>query len=223
MSDEVFRFPRDDEHIGIFGRNGSGKTQYATFVLSERSFDVMPWYILNFKDEDLFYEIPKLKLVKIGEPVSGQPGVYMINCGVGSKKDDEELDDFFHRAWQHRNVGIFVDEGYNATGLKWFRSCLAQGRSRRVPLMVISQRPVYMDKFVWSEASLYTAFDLNIKDDKDTANGMIPGYRNVRLPEHHSLFHDVKANRTCILKPCPDRDTIMERFRERTKQVVRAI
>lgn len=220
---ETFRLPGDDEHMAIIGRNGSGKTQFATWVLSERSFDRMPWIVLNFKEEPIFDEINQAREFKLTDKIPSQPGIYVCDVVAFHEKDAETLDQFFFHCWQHRNVGIFVDEGYNATGLKWFRACLSQGRSRNVPMVVLSQRPVWMDKFVWSEASRYAAFDLNITDDKITASKMIPGYKLVRLQPFHCVWHDVKTKQTMILSPCPDRDRILRRFRERSRIVHKAL
>lgn len=218
-----FRMPTDSEHIAIFGRNGSGKTQFATWMLSERSFDKMPWIVLNFKGDDLIEEIPHAREMKITAAIPSSPGIYISSPVVADKEDQERLDKFFYAAWQHQNVGIYVDEGYMASGLKWFRACMSQGRSRHVPMMILSQRPVWMDRFVWSEASIFVAFDLNLQDDKDTADRMIVGYRKVKLPAFHSVFHDVKADRTAILTPAPDRASILRRFRERSNVVRKAL
>lgn len=213
---DLFRFPDDTEHVAIIGRNGSGKTQFATWMLSERSWNIIPWIVLNFKGDDLIDSIPHTTSMDITDRIPSRPGIYVADPIVASKEDQEKLNDFFHRCWVHENVGIYVDEGYMATGLRWFRACLSQGRSRKVSMMVISQRPVWMDRFVWSEASRYAAFDLNLRDDKQTADNMIPGYKQVKLPEFHSVWHDVKRDRTVILTPAPNRETILARFKERS-------
>jgi hypothetical protein len=215
--------PSDTEHVAIIGRNGSGKTQFATWMLSERSYDKMPWIVLNFKGDDLIDEIPGHREMAITDAIPKSPGIYVTSPVIASKEDQALLDDFFRRCWERQNVGIYVDEGYMATGLKWFRAVLSQGRSRHVPMIVISQRPVWMDRFVWSEASRYAAFDLNLQDDKETADKMIPGYRQVNLPAFHSVWHDVKSDRTVILTPAPDRETILAAFRSRAKVKTKAI
>jgi hypothetical protein len=223
VPDEVFRFPTDTEHVAIFGRNGSGKTQFACWLLSERSFDRMPWIVLNFKGDDLIEEIAGARPMAVTDAIPSKPGIYVCSALVTDKEDQEKLDGLFQRCWAKENVGIYVDEGYMASGLKWFRACMSQGRSKHVPLIILSQRPVWMDRFVWSEASLFVAFDLNLQDDKDTADRMIPGYRKVTLPAFHSVFHDVKANQSAILTPAPDRETILQRFRSRMRIRMKAL
>jgi hypothetical protein len=210
-----FRLPRDDEHVAVLGRNGSGKTQFATWMLSERSWPTKPWIILNTKGERLFDDIPHAEKYDIEDRIPRQAGVYVARPIIADKHDQARLDDFYRRVWDRQKTGVFVDEGYVSTGLKWFRAILTQGRSRNCPMMVLAQRPVWIDRFVWSEASQFIAFHLNLMDDKDTAAKMIPNYGRVKLPPFHSLWHNVKTDETLGLTPCPDRDTILQQFRDR--------
>jgi len=208
-----FRLPRTDEHVAILGRNGSGKTQFAAWMLSERAAGQV-WIILNTKGDELLDSIPHAMDYAISDRIPRSPGIYVARPIIGDKKDAELLDAFYRKIWERQNTGVFVDEGYVSTGLRWFRANLTQGRSRRIPMMILAQRPVWLDRFVWSEASHYAAFDLNLEDDRDTANKMIPGYKHVKLPRFHSVWHDVKADLTIGLTPAPDAETILQRFRD---------
>lgn len=212
--------PGATERLAIFGRTGSGKTQAACWHLSQTDYDKRPWIVLAFKpDPDGIIEnIPGAQEIKLSDSIPKTPGIYWCQPLIFSKDDKELLDDFFHRIWQRRNTGIYVDEGYVCTGLRWFRACLTQGRSLRIPMIVLSQQPVWMDTFVWSEADYYQAFQLNRKPNVDTADSMIPGYRSARrsgLPAYHSVWHDVSRDRSFVLAPVPDRDTILQTFRNR--------
>lgn len=216
QDEALFRLPSDTEHTAIVGRTGSGKTQFGVWLLSQRSWNTRPWIVLDFKGDDLIGNIPHTKPLDIGDKIPKAPGVYVASPIVVDKEDREKLDQFFHAVWQRENVGVFVDEGYMATGLRWFRACLQQGRSKRVSMIVLSQRPVWMDRFVWSEASHMIAFDLSLKDDVDTANNMVPGYRQVKLPPFHSVWHDVKRRQTAILTPAPAGRSILSEYRTRS-------
>jgi hypothetical protein len=212
----TFRLPTDSEHVAIIGRNGSGKTQFGTWMLSERSWDQIPWIVINSKGEAIFYDIPGVKDYSIVKPIPKEPGIYVATPIVADTDDKIKLDVFFHRCWERQNVGVFVDEGYVATGLRWFRAMLTQGRSRRVTSVLLFQRPAWADRFVWSEASQFVAFDLNMDDDKLTVKRFgIPAYRDVKLKPFHSLWHNVKTDETIGLTPVPDAATILARFRER--------
>ena len=86
-------------------------------------------------------------------------------------------------------------------------------------MIVLSQQPVWIDTFVWSEADYFQAFQLNRKENVDKAESMIPGYRSARskglVTDYHSVWHDVKQDATFVLSPVPERDTIIGQFRAR--------
>jgi hypothetical protein len=56
--------------------------------------------------------------------------------------------------WAQENTGIYIDEGY-MLGVRnpALNACLTQGRSKRIEMMILSQRPVWMSKFVFSESN----------------------------------------------------------------------
>ncbi len=212
---DSFRLPKDSERVAIFGRTGSGKTQFGTWLLSRLSWNKIPWIVLDFKREGLFSAIPDTTPMDIDARIPRKAGVYVCSPIVADKADAERLNQLFRRIWEKERVGIFVDEGYMATGLRWFRACLQQGRSRRIPMIILSQRPVWMDRFVWSEASQFIAFDLTLEDDRQTANKLIPGYSRVSLPDYHAVWHDVSNKTTAVLTPAPASASIIAGFRER--------
>lgn len=219
-----FRLPRDDEHVAVFGRNGTGKTQASVFLLSERSYDRMPWVVINSKDDSLINRIPGIQEMELDDNAPKNPGLYVVNNAITDKAEKEELNGLLARIWQRQKCGVYFDEASDATGLSWFRRCLRQGRSRRVPIIAVTQRPVWLDRYVWSEASFYQGFALNLADDRETADRMVPDYKKIQLEPFCSVWHDVKAGATFKLLPVPDQSAILQRFRERlpTKRRVMA-
>jgi hypothetical protein len=215
--------PRDDEHVAVFGRNGTGKTQASVWQLSERSFDKMPWVVINSKDDELINRIPGTFDLDLDDGAPRWPGIYVVRSAIADKEEKDELNGLLARIWSRQKTGIYFDEASDATGLSWFRRCLRQGRSRRVPIIAVTQRPLWLDRYVWSEASFYQGFQLNLADDRETADRMVPHYKQVHLPPFHSLWHDVKAPATFRLLPVPDQDAILQRFRERLPVKRRAI
>lgn len=212
--------PSDTERLAIIGKTGSGKTQAACWHLSNASFDKMPWIVLAFKPDPtgLLENLPGMEEISIKDKIPSHPGIYFCQPLLVDKDDKELVDDFFRRIWTKRKTGIYIDEGYPCSGMRWFRACLTQGRTLRVPMIVLSQQPVWMDTFTWSEADYFQAFHLNRKPNVDSADSMIPGYRSARLnglPPYHSVWHDVARDRTFVLRPVPDRATILQSFRDR--------
>lgn len=207
-----FRIPSSNERIAVIGRTGSGKTQAAVWQLSLRDFDTKPWIIFNSKGDKLIDDIPGTVEMDIKGDIPKKPGIYIIRPLPDEK---EETDNFLYKCWKKENVGIYIDEGYNLTGLKFFRACLTQGRSKNIPMIVLAQRPSWIDRFVWSESDFFQAFSVNLKDDAQVLASMVPGYDRVRLPPFWSFWHDVKAGASFKLRPVPDADTLLETFRRR--------
>ena len=207
-----FRLPSDTQRLAVIGRTGSGKTQAAVWHLSMRAFDRMPWVVFNFKDDELIGSLPGTEELSLNAKVPSHPGVYVINVAPDEK---EEADEFLMRAWNKEKCGLFVDEGYMLTGLKGYRRCLTQGRSRRLPMIVLSQRPVWMDRFTWSEADFFQVFFVTLKDDRETVRAYTGSYPPQGLPDHWSVYTDVSRNQTFVLQPVPDRDTLLQTFRDR--------
>lgn len=207
-----FRLPSDTQRLAIIGRTGSGKTQAAAWHLSMRSFDTMPWVAFNFKGDDLLQSIPGKVDLELKSAIPNKPGLYHIEVSPDEK---EEADAFLMRAWERQNVGLYIDEGYMLTGLPGFRRCLTQGRSRHIPMIVLSQRPVWMDKFTWSEADYFQLFKLKLETDQDIAKQYVGDAAYMSLPKYHSVWHDVVEDATFRLQPVPDRDTLLQTFRDR--------
>lgn len=210
-----FRLPRDDEHVAVFGRNGTGKTQASVWQLSLRSYNRMPWVVINSKDDPLINQIPGTFDLDLDSGAPRWPGIYVVRDALADKQDREELNGLLARVWSRQRTGVYFDEASDATGLPWFRRLLRQGRSRKCPIIAVTQRPLWLDRFVWSEASYYQGFSLNLADDRDTAEKMVPAYRRIKLPSFHSVWHDVKAGLTFRLDPVPDAEHILAHFRER--------
>jgi hypothetical protein len=219
----VFRLPNSSQRLAVIGRTGSGKTQAAVWHLSRQDFTKMPWIVFNFKGDKLIDELPGTFDLEVGDKIPKHPGIYIVRPMVFDKDDKEKLDEFLMRAWTKEHVGLYVDEGYMASGLKWFRVCLTQGRSKNIPMIVLAQRPVWLDRFVWSESDFYQAFTIHTGSDRKIVDEYIPGYSKVELPEFYSVWHDVGQGETIALAPVPDRATLLQSFRDRMPIRRRAI
>jgi hypothetical protein len=217
----TFNLPNDTERLAIVGRTGSGKTVAAVWHLSLRDYDKMPWIIFNFKSDALLDAIrPVTELSLTGKPPT-KPGLYIVRP---MPHQQEELDEFLWRVWANGNTGLYFDEGYMVGNSKAFQAILTQGRSKHIPCIVLTQRPVWISRFVWSESDYYQIFAITNAQDQKTVRDFVPTLpRGRTLAPFHSIYHDVKANQTVLLQPVPARDTILNTFRTRLIKKVKSL
>jgi len=221
------RLPNNSNRIAILGRTGSGKTQAAVWLLSRQNFFRTPYVVLNFKGDELIDSIPGAEHVELGY-VPKHGGIYIVHPLPAAT---EEMQAYLWKLWERQNVGIFVDEGYMLSDDAAFQALLTQGRSRRIPMMVLSQRPSWITRFAFTEAQFVQLFSLTDRRDLKTVAQFVSydGIEELSLPEYHSLYFDVARNRSWILKPVPSEDKILgaieRRFQEheasKRRQVVK--
>ena len=196
MEDDDVRMPGPETRLAMIGRTGSGKTQAALWHLSRSDFDERPWVILDYKGEKLFAKIERAERIDLDE-VPDEAGIYLLRVRPDKKK---QMTDWFRRAWEHENIGILVDEGYMIEQHDdWFDACLTQGRSKRIQMIVLSQRPVWVSRFVFSEADFFQIFDISHSEDMDILRKYIHDDDQDELDEplqtYHSFYYDVGRRR----------------------------
>ena len=214
--------PKDSQRLTIIGRTGSGKTQAALWHLSLRSWDVRPWVIYDYKGDDLIAQIPDTKNLALTEPPPTKPGIYIVRP---HPDDSETVQAQLWKIWEQEGIGIYVDEGYMICSPQQpnppFRSILTQGRSKRIPVIILSQRPVWLDRFVFSETDFYQVFALNAAKDRQTIMSYVPADLDEKLPDYHSYYYDVGANDLKVMKPVPPIEQIVGTFRRRQEEIER--
>lgn len=216
MKSASFRLPSPTERVAVFGRTGSGKTVFMTWLLSHASIEDRPWIVIDHKDDDYLGDIPRIEKIKLGE-IPKHPGIYHVSA---SFNDDDKLDEYLHRILARGNIGIFSDEGNSIPQreprYKGLKSIFAKGRSKRVPFLYATQKPAWTNRSVLSESDFFAAFHLQHADDRETAGKFIPGGVEPRLDDYHARWYDVKQDAHFVIKPV-NNDETMERFEERLK------
>jgi len=194
------------------GRNGSGKTQAAAWFLSHARFDSMPYVIVDYKGDALLNQIPRLHELKVKARVPRSPGLYIVHPRPDQEAEVEEL---LWRIWERGRTGLYIDEAHMLPDKGAFRSLLTQGRSKRIPMITLAQRPAWINRFNFSEANFYCVFHLNDRRDHKIVEQFVPVDLEKPLPQYHSWWHDVDRYTTFLLRPVPDRETILQRFDDR--------
>ena len=213
--------PGDRDRFAIVGTTGSGKTYAGMYNLSHRNYDVKPWIIYDFKNDELINEIPGAQHISLTEKLPTRPGVYIVHPVPG---EEELVDEHMMQIWAQENTGVYIDEGYmipkNSRG---FTSILTQGRSKHIPVITLSQRPVYMNRFVFTEAQYLQIFRLQHADDIATTQKFIPHDLSGRLPMYHSYWYDVANDKLVAVGPVPDSDAILDTFDTRMPRMRKVI
>lgn len=205
----MFRFPTTSQHTSIIGRNGSGKTQCGAWLLSHAPFDVIPYIIIDFKHDELLNSIDKAQEITNWQ-LPKKPGLYILHP---LPSEQEKLEAFLWQIWAHENIGVYIDEGYMIDKRSpALQALLTQGRSKNIPLTILTQRPSYCSRFIFSEATFFYIFHLNDKRDKDIIRGMAPMPADEKLAQYHAWWYDVGKDNFYTLQPVPNGDTILERF-----------
>lgn len=207
------RLPNDNNQIVIIGKNGSGKTVAGLAHLCVRSFNAMPWVIFNFKRDEHINSIRRARHIGL-ESVPQAPFVYVVD--IHPEQDEEGMENFFRMIWERGDVGIYIDEGYMiGTRSKWFRTILTQGRSLRIPRIILAQRPTWLDRFVLSEADFFQIFHLTHKKDRQLVEEFVPIDLDKRLPPFHSYYYDVAKDASDKVVPVPPIEEILQIFDDR--------
>lgn len=213
-------FPRDDQHVAIAGRTGSGKTTGALSMLSLRDMEVMPWVIIDHKRDPAIKLLPAEKL-NPNAMILPQRGLHVIHADM-TANGRGEIEGFLEKAFRRGKMGIYVDEGHLLGSSDAIRTILVAGRTQRVPLMWTSQRAHHIDPFIWSQASFYRVFDLQSPLDIKRFNENFP-IKWRKPDEFHSWYYDVSKGKVYYMQPSEDLPATVMRLDGRLKKQYTAI
>lgn len=213
MENEI-RLPGIEDRTLIIGRTGSGKTYAGIWLLSQMPVEDMPWIIFDFKGDKSIARIPFAQPITIDAPLPTTPGVYVIRPLPGQ---DDEMTEFLLRVWDTEGIGLYIDEAFQLAKNSSLDAILIQGRSKNIPVIMLTQRPVGISRFAFSESQFLMVFPNHDKRERKTISEFTPLFQSGDLEEHllprfHSYWYDVIGNSVTALKPVPKLETILKVF-----------
>jgi hypothetical protein len=214
MPAPAFRLPKLDQRISIVGHTGSGKTVFAAWVLSHAPLQRMPAIIIDYKYDKLLNSIQKTEEIRMDKKLPSRPGLYITHP---VPHEESEVEDFMWKIWEKGNTLVYVDEAHMLPDRGALRALLTQGRSKRIPMIVLTQRPSWTSRFTFSEADHVAAFHLQYPDDKRFISGLLDRDMKKPLPQFHCHYHIVADHSNFVLRPVPDGDTIRARIEARLR------
>jgi len=200
---------KSNDRVFVCGATGSGKTEFVKTALLHLYQRVV------FQD----HKIENNDLLSRGFVLANTPDqmLELMNANPVFKilyqplSNDEQgyLDDFNRICeilYKFGNCTLIVDEAsYYCTGHSiehYHRELMTRGRSRGVGVVNLTQRPMWINNLIISEAQHLFVFVLNLDKDIQKLKGVLPKDMHAilyELPE----FHYIYAGTNRIRQVCP--------------------
>lgn len=220
LSDDIAVLPTNRDRLAVFGMTGTGKTVAGLYQLSRKDLSVETWIIVDYKGEDYIADLETLgaKVIDIDGTLPDKPGLYIVRPDIDAPDADNAIARFWRAIHRRRNIGVYVDEGYMVPDSRAYDSLLTQGRSLCIPMIVLSQRPRFVTRFVVSEAQFVQVFGLTDDDDWQRVREFVPLVNwnddapGFAPPEYHSWWYQVKGRKLFRFSPVPNMQEILAVF-----------
>jgi DNA helicase HerA-like ATPase len=206
MNENDFHLPAVNHRTLIAGRTGSGKTQLGAWLLSKMPLDEMPFIIVDYKRDALLNASSRIKQIGYND-LPKYPGLYILHPDPSHV---DPMERWLLNVWRKGNVGLYFDEIYMVPDKAGLSAILTQGRAKRIPAIVVTQRPAWLSRFAFSETDHVAVFHLNDSEDRKKIGRLLPeGAADAVPPQYHSIWYDVTRHKLFHLQPVPDGSSIL--------------
>ncbi len=223
-------FPDDTQRLVIVGTTGSGKTHAALWHLARRNYNEKPWIIYDWKRDEFINSLPNTFELDVNAPAPEHPGLYVVH--PVPEDDDNAVTAQMVDIWNKEDIGVFVDEGYMVAAKNHgFRKLLTQGRSKHIPMIIATQRPVWMDKFVFTESEFKQVFRLQSEEDLKKMREYIPQIVSLaklyplsgKARKRWSYYYDATEDSIQPMQPVPDQAAIRSIFSSKLARLKKVV
>ncbi len=209
-----FRWPGGDQRTTILGASGSGKSTCGLWMLAHQRLDKRPWVIFDFKREAFFDMVgfPPITHIALDSKPPRHPGLYVVTPRPG---EDAAVENFIWRCWEAENIGLYVDEApLMPDGSDAFQACIQQGRSKHIPIIACTQRPVNVARGLFSEANFVCVYSVTDRRDYKLIEGFVPTEMSQPLQWHHWRWYDRDRRVLLNMLPVPPPEQVAAQLRE---------
>ena len=195
------------QRVAVFGRAGSGKTYLTKWAILKTQ--TVPWIVLDTKHDPNFDDWhPHDGLLTMDQLFRTWKERRIVVVRPTPRQSIPEILDAYlsnlHESFD--NIGVAIDETYQvAFGPKagpGLTGLVTRGRVRKQTVIMGSQRPAWVPRFVFTEANGYAIMSLTLMADRKTVYDMTGKARVLNKVEpRHWLYYDVSGDTLRPFKP----------------------
>ncbi len=194
------------KRLALVGRTGSGKTYLARWFMLRSG---LRWVVIDTKHDPGFSDWRPASTLLDPKALKRRwaDNPYVVVRPPPAHNNPAVLDAYLgqlHDAFE--GFGVCIDETYQVvTGPRpgpGLTGLVTRGRVRRQAVIMGSQRPSWVPRFMFSEADYVAAMSLTLRNDRERVWEFTGDARTLqRLPPREWYWFDVAANHMTLYAP----------------------
>lgn len=187
---------KPSEHVGIFGRTGTGKTVLAKLY----SQSIPNVIVLDTKGTFVWEGVGEIPVFeRLADLMKFQEGK-AIYRPIHSEMTKEFYERFFEWIYIRKNTTVLVDElmsfATNTYCPEYLKAILTRGRERNTNAFLCTQRPKTIPLVCISELTHFFVFSLNVEDDRKRIMEVVGAKEFLQIPpKHYFWYYNVEMDR----------------------------
>lgn len=203
------------QHGIIIGQNGSGKSVGAIWLMQH--IPIAPVIILDTKGEAAFDDVGRDD-ERVTEFDSGSEFVKNWKRDINSEyilvrptslemSDPGEMDNILGEIYSKaRPCLVYIDEAYqwhiNGQAGAGLIGLLTRGRSKKISVLISSQRPAWISRFCYTECKRFYVYRIQDRRDRKVIAEYIPDFAEKNIaPKYHFWYYDYELEGAELYQP----------------------